>query len=257
MTQTMQAAGHLDPEQVNAFVDGELSSSEAREVQQHLADCHRCALRVLSATQLKAATARAGQRFSAPPEALTRLAMQLRPQAAKKAARVYSMRVVWWGALAACLLIAVSLIGWRQTRRANALSAELLDQHLATLSSGATPEVISTDRHTVKPWFQGRIPFTFNLPELPGSEFSLVGGRVAYLEQTPGAHLIFQIRKHEISVFIFSEREMETRTLPSGPATALSFNMETWTKNGLRYFVIGDAGAGDIRALSKLLQDAS
>jgi len=155
MTQTTQITGHLAPDQVTAFVDGELSSSEEPGIQQHMADCHPCALRVLSAAQLKAATARAAQRFTAPPDALARLARQLRPQEPTRTARVYLFRTIAWTALAASLVLAVSLIGWRQTRQANALSAELLDQHLATLSSGAAPEVISTDRHTVKPWFQG------------------------------------------------------------------------------------------------------
>jgi anti-sigma factor RsiW len=127
---------------------------------------------------------------------------------------------------------------------------------VSTLASSSPVDVISTDRHTVKPWFQGKIPFTFNLPELQGSEFTLLGGRVTYLAQTPGAQLIYQIRKHEISVFIFQDRGAETESLSSGPVRAVSFNMENWTQNGLRYFVVGDVSAEDIRALSKLLQAA-
>jgi anti-sigma factor RsiW len=254
MTQTMQAAGHLDPEQVNAFVDGELSSSEAREVQQHLADCHRCALRVLSATQLKAATARAGQRFSAPPEALTRLAMQLRPQAAKKAARVYSMRVVWWGALAACLLIAVSLIGWRQTCRANALSAELLDQHLATLSSGATPEVISTDRHTVKPWFQGKLPFSFNLPDALPADTTLKGGDFTFLDGQPAALLLFTIHKHEVSVFLTQRAGGQVAvTLPGGRS---GFSIRSAMTDDLRIVAVSDVNPADLDLLVAALVQA-
>jgi anti-sigma factor RsiW len=116
---------------------------------------------------------------------------------------------------------------------------------------------VSTDRHTVKPWFQGKIPFTFNLPELQGSDFTLLGGRVTYLAQTPGAHLIYQVRKHQVSVFIFQDRGEDTASLPSGPVHALSFSMENWTQNGLRYFVVGDVAPDDIRALSTLLRDAA
>jgi anti-sigma factor RsiW len=148
-----------------------------------------------------------------------------------------------------------SYLGRERAARQRVYS-ELADLHVATLASSTQVDVVSSDRHTVKPWFQGKIPFTFNLPELPGSEFSLVGGRVAYLEQASGAHLIYQIRKHEISVFIFPERESEMRGLSSGLVNAESFNLETWTQHGLRYFVIGDAGAEDIRGLSKLLRGA-
>ena len=71
-------------------------------------------------------------------------------------------------------------MAWRQMRQADSLSAELLDQHLATLSSGAAPEVISTDRHTVKPWFQGKLPFSFNLPDKLPADTTLKGGDLTY-----------------------------------------------------------------------------
>jgi anti-sigma factor RsiW len=117
--------------------------------------------------------------------------------------------------------------------------------------------VISTDRHTVKPWFQGKIPFAFNLPELQNSEFSLLGGRMTYLDQTPGAHLIYDVRKHHISVFIFQERSVATRLDGSALAREkLPFNMETWSQGGLRYFVIGDAGTADLDNLAKLFKAA-
>jgi anti-sigma factor RsiW len=119
-------------------------------------------------------------------------------------------------------------------------------------------DVVSTDRHTVKPWFQGKIPFTFNLPELKDSDFVLVGGRVAYLGQAPGAQLIYQVRKHEISVFMFQERALRENLRESTPVMRrLSFNMESWSQGGLRYFVVGDAAAEDIRKLSQLLKTAT
>ena len=82
-----------------------------------------------------------------------------------------------------------------------------------------------------------------------------MGGRVAYLGQTPGAQLIYQLRKHEISVFIFQDRG-QIMGVPSTPMRELSFNVENWTQSGLRYFVVGDVNADDIQALSKLLRDA-
>jgi anti-sigma factor RsiW len=138
--------------------------------------------------------------------------------------------------------------------------SEIADLHVATLASSSPVDVISTDRHTVKPWFQGKIPFAFNLPELQDSEFSLLGGRMTYLDQTPGAHLIYDVRKHHISVFVFQERSLK---LParleenSLSPKKLPFNMETWSQGGLRYFVIGDASAADIDILAKLFKTAS
>jgi anti-sigma factor RsiW len=128
---------------------------------------------------------------------------------------------------------------------------------VSTLASANPVDVLSTDRHTVKPWFQGKIPFTFSLPELQSSEFTLLGGRVTYLGQAPGAELIYRIRKHQISVFIFQDRAVG-RALGSSSQSQkeLSFNIESWSQDGLRYFLIGDASGDDIRQLADLLKKA-
>jgi anti-sigma factor RsiW len=128
---------------------------------------------------------------------------------------------------------------------------------VAALASSSLVDVISTDRHTVKPWFQGRIPFAFNLPELQNTEFSLLGGRMTYLEQTPGAHLIYDVRKHHISVLVFQERSLPGRLDEHSVSRKQPFNMETWNQGGLRYFVIGDASSADIDNLAKLFKAAS
>ncbi len=138
---------------------------------------------------------------------------------------------------------------WEPGPAEDQVFSEIADLHVATLASSSPVDVISTDRHTVKPWFQGKIPFAFDLPELQNSEFSLLGGRMTYLDQTPGAHLIYDVRKHHISVFVFQDRSLR---LPAGLDGILSrrrdvsFNMETWSQGGLRYFVVGDASAADI-----------
>jgi anti-sigma factor RsiW len=199
MTQTTD---HLNPNSLSAFIDGELSAAELRGMQEHVSGCHLCALQVVSAMQIKTATARAGQRFAPPPDTLARLTAQAQQQPIKKSAHILSFRPAAWTALAASLVLTMLLIGWQQGRQANTFSAELLDQHLATLSSGASPEVISTDRHTVKPWFQGKLPFSFNLPDNLPADTILRGGDLTYLNGQPAALLLFTIHKHEVSVFL-------------------------------------------------------
>jgi anti-sigma factor RsiW len=246
-----QAIAHLNPEMLNAFIDDELTTSEQEEVQQHLAGCHQCTLRVLSATQLKAATARAGHRFAPPADALARLTAQLRREP-QKTARIYSIRPIAWTALAAALVLAISLIGWRQVHQSNTLSAELLDQHLATLSSAATPQVISTDRHTVKPWFQGRLPFSFNLPDsgaLP-PDATLKGADLAYLSGQPAALLLFTIHKHQVSVFV-----VQRTGISDNPAFSLmannraGFSIHYAATRDLRFVAVSDVNPADLDLL--------
>ena len=101
----------------------------------------------------------------------------------------------------------------------------------------------------------GKDSIHINLPELKDSEFVLVGGRVAYSGQTPGAQLIYQVRKHQISVFIFQDRALSRGLSTDAPVMRkLSFNAKTWSQDGLRYFVVGDAAPEDIQGLSELLK---
>jgi anti-sigma factor RsiW len=266
--QTNQSAEHLNPDALNAFIDGELPLTEQQGIEQHLSGCHACTLRVLSATQLKAATARAGHRFAPPPEALTRLTTHLHSQhtqtkqqtqiqsQTKTPTRILSIRPATWAALAAAILLTVSLLGWRQLHQTNTLAAELLDQHLATLSTAATPQVISTDRHTVKPWFQGRLPFSFNLPDataLP-PDTTLKGADLTYLDGQPAALLLFTIHKHEVSVFL--TQRSTSPTLTTLPSTRSGFTLHTATTPDLRIIAVSDVNPADLDNLIAALVQA-
>jgi anti-sigma factor RsiW len=241
--------------QLETYLDGELSTSEMRDLDAHLRTCPSCAADVLSRLQIKRAVHSAGKRYRPSPEFRERI----RKSIAAKPER--SLMRLWLGASAAlALLLIVTFIAMsarqQQLQRQHTLS-ELADIHVATLASANPVDVISTDRHTVKPWFQGKIPFTFSLPELQNSGFTLVGGRVSYLGQAPGAELIYQIRKHQISVLIFQDRAVGRELEKSSQSQKeLSFNIETWSQDGLRYFVIGDTSGDDIRNLADMLRKA-
>jgi anti-sigma factor RsiW len=242
--------------QLDTYLDGELSADKMRDMDAHVRGCPDCAADVLAGVQLKRSVKVAGQRYA--PSASFRAKIQ--KQVAAQPRRSWSPGWIVTTAALATLLIAATITSYlgRQNLRRQQVYSEIADLHVATLGSANPVDVVSTDRHTVKPWFQGKIPFTFNLPELQNTDFTLVGGRVTYLEQTPGAHLIFQIRKHQISVFMFPESAADqVLGNPSGVERQQTFNVETWTLDGLRYIVLGDASAEDIRALSTLLQSAA
>jgi anti-sigma factor RsiW len=239
---------------IEAYADAELSADEMRAMGDHLRTCALCTSDLLGVVQLKLATKIAGKRFSPSAAFRQRIRQGLPPR--KNTISLWR----WIPALAATAALSViaflffyELPSYQQGRT----FAELADLHVATLASSNPVDVISTDRHTVKPWFQGKLPFTFNIPELNDSPFTLMGGRVSYLEQEPGAQLIFKIGGHEISVFIFQNR-LGHRFAPSdGRSKRLTFNVETWTEDDLRYFVIGDANADDIHKFSELLKAAA
>jgi anti-sigma factor RsiW len=256
-------------DRIEAYVDAELPPSEMVAFRAHAEKCAECAASALALTESKMAVRRAGNRYTASAELRARISSLAKGQdlAQVKAEPAHVEHEMHWMGLerftsgmwprwamaaAALLLITVGLFVVNRRQESKTL-AEFADLHVAALASANPVEVISTDRHTVKPWFQGRIPFTFDLPELQGSPFSLLGGRVAYFHQEPAAHLIFRYQRHLISVFIFREASQIALPTSSIADQASSFRLRTWTQGGLRYVVIGDASASTIQQLADLL----
>jgi len=214
-------------EKLDAYLDGELPADEARGLDEHLRRCASCTAESLDKLQQRRAVHAASLRFVPDP------AFRARIQRSTSA-----------------LLLTFDHVRSGDEQ----LMSELVDLHVSTLASPNPVDVVSSDRHTVKPWFEGKIPFTFNLPELQNSPFVLVGGRVIYLHQSPGAELVFRVRQHQISVFLFQEQGLRELRGHEAVRTDLSFEVRTWRHHGLRYIVIGDASAQDLDTLSKLLE---
>jgi anti-sigma factor RsiW len=245
-------ACELGKNMIDAYVDNELSDEDLRAFHQHLTACPACSTDVLRRVQLKRAVHAAGQRFTPAPE----FRRKLQEQISHRQRRPWL--APWAIALAAAVVLFAVIITANYVAAAGAqrrLFSEVADLHVAALASSSPVDVVSTDRHTVKPWFQGRIPFSFDLPELHNTQFTLVGGRMAYLNQAPGAQLIYDVGKHHISVFILPEAAF-------GPAAArlasvpkdVPFRVETWSQHNLRYFVIGDCNPADLNQLAKLFK---
>jgi anti-sigma factor RsiW len=237
---------------LGTYLDGELAEEEMRTFDAHVHSCPSCSSDALTRVQMKRTVQVAGKRFTPSAEFRRRVQQSIAPK------RQRSLRLGWIFAAAAVVVLVVGALTSTYVETPSGrdhVFSEIADLHVATLASSSPVDVVSSDRHTVKPWFQGKIPFAFDLPELQNSEFSLLGGRMTYLDQTPGAHLIYDVRKHHISVFVFQERSLRAKLNENSLSPKnLSFNMETWSQGGLRYFVIGDANAADINSLAKLFQ---
>jgi anti-sigma factor RsiW len=247
---------------LDAYLDGELDSGQSQELDAHLRDCSGCAAEVLRRLQWKRAIHSAGRCYV--PDAAFRDRIQRSISPAKPL--WWNLRPAFVATAAVLLLVSAATIFWQQivqphprlaesaSVQQSRIAGELADLHIATLASPNPVDVVSSDRHNVKPWFAGKIPFSFNLPELQGSQFELVGAKVSYLEQSPGAQLLFRIRKHQISVFIFQARALPADLARANEIDARSFHLESWQRDGLQYFVIGDVAPEDLRALSSLLK---
>jgi anti-sigma factor RsiW len=237
--------------ELDRYLDGELPEEQQRSLRRHLDGCTACAREALDRVQLKRSITGAGRRYQPSAEFRARITQQVSSRPKKRSWSFGWMPV----AAAAVLIFAFSLVvhTHMENERRRIVIAEVADLHASNLASANPVDVVSTDKHTVKPWFQGKLPFTFDLPELGGTQFELLGGRMVFLEQEPAAHLLYSVRKHKVSVLISQDRGALSR-LGEGAATSNAFHVETFDKQGLRYIVVSDAAAEDVHALAELFR---
>ena len=211
---------HLSALDIERIGDGEL------DVQPHLAECLRCSNEVLAIVQMKRAIA-------ALPRHVGRASA--RPRGLKPALRSSIL------ALAASIAV-VAVLSTMYLRSRDA-ARELIDMHTTIVASAQPVDVLSTDRHTVKPWFEGRVPFAVNVPDLSKTPFRVAGGRVVFWRGQPGAYLLVTKGAHRISVFAFSSGDV-----PRIAATP-QMTIVSWRRNGLAYVAVGDIPQAELEAL--------
>jgi len=206
---------HLSDGLLNALADGELSAEQLAAANEHLSQCASCTSNALFQSLLKSATAKAGQRYAPPAQLHDRLAQLAKQETTSSNVRgarrpAGALSIAGWAIAAALLLACGGILVFERNAHQDAVASsesaalvtEACDQHIATLAGNAPPQVISTDRHTVKPWFQGKIPFSFNIPENLPADTRLEGADLTYLHNQPAALLLYSIGKHRVSVFV-------------------------------------------------------
>jgi anti-sigma factor RsiW len=236
-------------EKIGPYVDEELAPAAQQDLSAHLAGCSECTAAVAEHLALKKAVRVAGSRFSAPPELHAAIYRQLHP--------AQSSGVWWKWATAAVSLAAVLALAVVMLRPVadNRMVAGLVDQHITTLASANPVDIVNNNRHVVKPWFQGKLPFTFNPPELAGSSYELIGAKQVFVQQRPGALLLYRAGAHKISVFIFQASDRGTSS-PSWERTR-SFNACSWREAGLEFHMITDANQQEAYRLAEMFEEAN
>ncbi|HLJ74851.1 MAG TPA: hypothetical protein VKU62_09720 [Thermoanaerobaculia bacterium] len=213
---------HLTMQDIELIADRE-SESEA-----HVRECSRCASALVDAMQLKRAVRDAMSVESAPAS----LRRRIRP----------SQRSSWTllAAAAAITAIVLGAIMLLRPPRPNALG-ELADMHATLLASPNPVDVISTDKHTVKPWFESKVPFSVPVPDLASAPFRLIGGRVVYWRGNQVAYLLIGKGAHRISVFVSPQ--------DFGGEAAPNVSTLKWQGGGLQFVAIGDVPESDLAQL--------
>ncbi len=255
---------HLTPAMLNGLADNELSAEQLAAAQQHLDTCPACTSKALTQTLLKRAVARSGYRYGAPAGLAERVKSHASFPARQSSAPVTQwtarMEVAGWVA-AALLLIASIFFVQSDVRHSGASSAasgalvtEVCDLHVATLAAGSPPQVVSTDRHTVKPWFQGKLPFSFNLPQDLPADVNLQGANLTYLQGQPVAQLLYGIGRHRVSVFL---RQRTAANLSTQAQIEHSgFHVTGFITNDLQVVAVSDVDPARLAELMRIIENA-
>jgi anti-sigma factor RsiW len=218
---------------LHALIDDEL---HAREVETHAAGCARCAAQLASYRDLRQALRGGNLRHTAP-ASLRRSIDRAVPSPAATDRRTLLKGFALGGLMSAAAAASVTLVVLREDRDQRILS-EAISAHLRSLQADHLTDVLSTDQHTVKPWFNGRIDLAPPVIDLAGQGFTLIGGRLDFIDGKPVAVIVYRRRVHVINLFV---TQGVGSSLP-GPRmeTVQGFNIRRWTDQGLNMLAVSD-----------------
>jgi anti-sigma factor RsiW len=231
---------------LDAYLDHELDVAHDLEVGAHLRTCPACAAVRDAAEQRRTALRERLPRFAAPAGLAGRIRAALPASEVPVPPRMTAsprQRVAlsgWWAAGLAAALVCATAGGmrWGEIRaRQNLLFDEAIGEHVRSLQVDHLMDVISTDQHTVKPWFAGKIDFSPPVADLAAAGFPLVGGRLDHLAGRPAAALVFKRRQHVINLFVWPAAE---RPISRRARSAEGYCAESWSFGGLDFLAISE-----------------
>jgi mycothiol system anti-sigma-R factor len=244
---------------LHAYLDGELDAVRAADFERHLETCRECTATLGAAESLRSSLQRAQLYETAPVELRTELRKKLRSELKGSSAGANGSTITaWrWVAVAASLLL-ITGAAWfvvprfrSEVPQSSVTSTEIIDAHIRSLQAGHLTDVASTDQHTVKPWFNGKLEFIPPVHDFMDEGFPLIGGRLDVLGERNVAALVYGRRKHLINVFVWPTKEPDTPIHP--PGSRQGYQWVHWRHKGMEFCAVSDVSAPDLHELAQLI----
>jgi mycothiol system anti-sigma-R factor len=240
---------------IHGYLDGELDAVRAAEFERHLEGCPECVADLESQESLRSSLQHAQLYEKAPAQLRQKVLASLPPAEPISISSRRRPAIAQWLAIAAVLLLLL-YSGWRflpglgEKNSQTVLAAQIVDAHLRSLEPGHLTDVISTDQHTVKPWFDGKLDFAPPVQDFTDDGFPLAGGRLDVVGGRTVAALVYGRRKHFVNVFVWPSNSPD-----ASPRTGSQqgYHWITWQKNGMAFWAVSDVAPSDLDDLERLL----
>jgi anti-sigma factor RsiW len=245
----------FSPITVHGYVDGELDAVRSAEFERHLENCAECQATLQRVKSLRGRLQRSDLYEYASPQLQERVREQLgladgavRTPAIFSNIRFLLPAFAGLAAVAAFLIVFFAMPQRAQTAR---ITAELIDAHVRSLQPGHLIDVQSTDQHTVKPWFDGKLDFIPPVADYSGQGFPLLGGRLDVVDGRSVAGVVYGRRKHLINLFAWPARSRIRLSDASGSLQGYNFVM--WRSGDMQLCLVSDVSAADLHSLKNLI----
>ncbi len=237
---------------LNAYVDGELDSSGSVSVETHIQRCDSCLAEADNMRAVASAVRNGGLRFAAPHR------LKRNVDAAVRAANPATKRSFFrwqWAAAAALLLVVTWTVMMQRTKTSQEtlLVNDIVSSHVRSMMANHITDVASSDSHTVKPWFAGKLDYSPPTLDLTDRGFRLVGGRLDYLENRPVAAVVYQRNQHFINLFVWPSTDTTIRQ--QDQLTRQGYNLIHWTKSGMTYWLVSELNLTELSECARLLME--
>jgi anti-sigma factor RsiW len=238
---------------LHALIDGELDAGHTREVEAHLATCQRCARQLRDYRVMRRASTAPAMRHQAPASLRRRIEGALPAPRARIQTRRSLLQGFAMGSAASAALAAGLVVFVMRRDEDQRILGDVVSAHLRSLQGDRLIDVQSSDRHMVKPWFNGRLDVAPPVVDLTAQGFTLIGGRLDYVDGRPVASIVYKRRAHVINLFVAQAMGPEQR---AAIEKVQGFNIWRWTKADLGFWAVSDINAEELQEFGDKFQAA-